>query len=192
MSMRLPRRSHCPAKLSTSDEDRGSFHHPLDLPLEHGRVLEFALAGQRDEFVVRSAAPEEVGQARGQFQIADAVSFAGTHAGRSAFEPENEFHVQQCGLQRRSDPAVEGPVLPPHLVLSHQGFQVLRSRGPAVRLTGETGNDLGRTVGFLAGRGWPTAEDFPTAGCFGNSGHVHRTRNPEILQVRQRCHFGMT
>ena len=52
------------------------------------RILEFTAFGQVEELIVWDAAPQEKGQARGQFEIAQIVGFPGFTFQWIGFDPE--------------------------------------------------------------------------------------------------------
>ena len=61
-----------------------------------GGSVQLVLAGHVDQFVVRNAAPQQEGQARGQFEIGDAVGLART----STFAGSRSARTRNCGLVR--------------------------------------------------------------------------------------------
>ena len=65
--------------------------HPPDLLLQDRGILELALFGDGEKFLIGNAAPEEERKARCQFDVGDAVCFAGRHVVRIALKPEHEL-----------------------------------------------------------------------------------------------------
>ena len=57
--------------------------HPLDLLLQHDRVLQLALARERQQLLVREAAPEKEGQARRQREVVQPICRFGARFGGS-------------------------------------------------------------------------------------------------------------
>ena len=81
----------------------GIGQHPAHLLFERRRVVKFAARGRVQQFVVRNAAPEEKGEAGGQFEIADAVGGPGGSARRILFHPEEELGADQDGTEGHLD-----------------------------------------------------------------------------------------
>ena len=81
--------------------------HPPRLPLEHGRLVEFAGNRHAQQLIVRNAAPEKERQPRRQLEIAHAIRCVGRHAGRIGFEPEDEMRAHQHARHRQFDAGVE-------------------------------------------------------------------------------------
>src|SRR3954466_7329950 len=51
--------------------------HPLDLLLEHGRLIQFPGCRERQQLVVRDAAPQEERESRSELQVSDFRGAAG-------------------------------------------------------------------------------------------------------------------
>ena len=156
--------SHWPAKLSTSACDARIGQHPPHLPLEHGRILQLARARQRQQLVVRDAAPEEERQARRELDIADAIRRArrrrsadrarrgtGTSGWRESAASAASMPVSKLPSRRPSSVESSSPAADP-----------ARSTGCAVRAARERREDL-LGAGRLAGRGLRTAREDPAA-----------------------------
>ena len=101
-------RSHCPAKFSTSAWERGSDKHAAHFRFENGRLAQISGTRELQQSIVGNAAPQKEGQARCQFEVADAV-----HRARRgiAFDPEYELRAGKNALQRARMPASNPPFL---------------------------------------------------------------------------------
>ena len=86
----LRRLSHWPAKFSVKAAALGSLQHPLDLLAERVRLVQLALLGEREQFLVGHRTPQEVGQPAGQGEV---VELAGLLA------QEQEVRRHQHGLE---------------------------------------------------------------------------------------------
>ena len=107
-SCRLRRYSHWPAKLLTSASARGSASMRRTCCSSTAGVVQLALLGQRQQLVVRNAAPEEERQPRRELEIADAVGAARRDAGRLALDAEEELRARPgCAAAPISMPRVE-------------------------------------------------------------------------------------
>src|SRR5256885_8568408 len=60
-----------------------------------------------EQFIVRNAAPQEEGDTRRQFQVAEAISGVGRDAGGVLFDTEEEFGTRQHRAQGRFDRSEE-------------------------------------------------------------------------------------
>ena len=60
--------------------------HAPDLSIEHSRLVQLSLNGDLEQSFVRDAAPKEEREARGKFEIADAIRDAGFQIGGFAFD----------------------------------------------------------------------------------------------------------
>ena len=98
--------------------------HAARLLFEHRGIVQLALHGQVQKLIVGDAAPQEERQARGQFQIADAIGRAGGHARRLAFEAEDKARIDQDARQRLLDAGVEVAGLPARLIEAQQRVQI--------------------------------------------------------------------
>src|SRR4029078_326765 len=65
--------------------------HALDLLRDYFRLVQFFLLAQRQELIIRDAAPEEERKPRCKLQVADAIRGPGSDAGRVALDAEEEF-----------------------------------------------------------------------------------------------------
>ena len=103
-----------PAKLSTSASDLRIGQHPPHLPLEHRRILQLALRRQRQQFVVRDAAPQEERQPRRQLEVADRIRprRRATSAGSGSSRNRN-FGLARINRSAFSMPASKPPFLRP-------------------------------------------------------------------------------
>ena len=99
--------SHWPVKLATSACGPRIRQHAPHLLLEHGWILQLALRGELDQFVVGNAAPQEERQPRRQLEIADAIALARRPVRQARFSAIDEFRIRQDALQRRFDAFIE-------------------------------------------------------------------------------------
>ena len=70
-------------------------------------LLQPSLAGHVDQLVVRNAAPQEERQARGQFQVADAIGSPGGEIGRFLFGAHEKLRARQQPPKRQLDAVLE-------------------------------------------------------------------------------------
>ena len=150
MASASPRRcSHCAAKFFRQRLRTRVGQEALDLSLEDGGVAEFPLTGHRDQFFVRKAAPEEVGQPGGEFQIAYPVVVTRTDTSRGSLETEGKFGVRQDILHGHPDARLEVPVFAAIPVDLHEIVETLFAHRSPISLTSQPGDDLFGTGLFL-------------------------------------------
>ena len=82
--------------------------HPPHLLLEHRRLAQLALRGERQQLVVRNAAPQEERQPRRQLEIGDARR----RRRRRGLGAEQELRVRQDQAQAVLDAGFERALLP--------------------------------------------------------------------------------
>ena len=99
-------------------------------------------ARQRQQSLVRDAAPQEERQSRRQLEIADAVHGARRRRRRVALDAEEELGIREDALQRHPDAAVEvAALLPPAVVERDQRLNIRVGDGPAVGAARQRGQD---------------------------------------------------
>ncbi len=111
--------------------------HAADLPLEHHRILEPALARERDELIVGAGAPQEERQAGRQVQVGDLVRRVQLRVGRLGFDAVDELGRRQHAGQHHLDALVEAAVFAAVGVELHQQIDVSRRRRPAIGASDE-------------------------------------------------------
>ena len=99
--------------------------HSARLVRKHPGIVQFVLLRQLQQFIVGNAAPQEEGQPRSQFQIADGVDAARRCTGWLLLETEDEPRVDQNARQRRFDSVLEAAGV---LALLVKAEQVSRDR----------------------------------------------------------------
>src|SRR5688572_30467870 len=72
--------------------------HALDLTLEFRRIPQLPLRCRLDQLIVGARAPEEIREARGQFQIVDAIVLPRLDGLWDALEPEDELGSRNDAL----------------------------------------------------------------------------------------------
>src|SRR5262249_55565973 len=81
--------------------------HAADLLLQNGWIFQLALFRDGQNLVIGNAAPNEEGQPRCQFQIADSMNGSGGEIRGIAFEPENELRIGKHPAKRHLDSFIE-------------------------------------------------------------------------------------
>src|SRR5690606_33674095 len=143
-------------------------------------VAETALGCEREELVVRNAAPHEEREPRRELEIRDAVDLADRDVLGLALEAVQEARARQEPRQRVLDADLEAAALvPAEPVERHQLVELVGRRGMAVRARREARQDFLRADRLLA-RGIRVAdEDLAparrVAGTFGGE----PTRDPQ-------------
>ena len=182
--------SHWPAKLRHQLLRPRILEHPPDLLFQNGVFVQLILAGQLQQLVVGDAAPQEERQARGQFQIGDAIDLAGGQIGRLGLAAEHKFGVRQDPAQRHLDPVVETAFIPSALVEAHQDFGVLIRQRPAERPAAQAVDDLARAGRFLAGAGGLAHENPAAGGGVAGSLGLIGAVDHELADVREEAVSG--
>src|SRR5206468_2871772 len=85
----------------------GIGEHAAHLLLDLGTVVQAALAGEVEQFVVRDTAPEEEGETGSQFVVVDPVNRAALDIGRVALDAEEKARRDEHGTERLLDAAVK-------------------------------------------------------------------------------------
>ena len=82
-----------------------------------------------EQLVVRNAAPQEERQARGEFQVADAIGGIRRDAGRILLDAEQELRTHQHRAQRHLDAGVETALRPGVFVELQRNLQIASVTG---------------------------------------------------------------
>ena len=104
---RLRRCSHCSAKLAIERLRSRIGQHAPDLLLEHRRLLQLALARQRQQLLVGKAAPQKERQPRRQREVVQPIRRVRRKVRRIGLDAEQELRAREDELQRRLDAAIE-------------------------------------------------------------------------------------
>ncbi len=132
--------------------------------------LKLALRGEGDQLLVRRAAPQEIREPRGQFQIADAIVRPGRDAGGRALEAEHKFGTGDHRLQRRADAGLEIASVAARLIEAQQVFEIVVVTGRRYACRARRGDNLLGAGNFVGGRRGTAGEDLAAAGRLGNPG----------------------
>ena len=128
--------------------------HAPHLALEHRRFAEIAPRGGIQQLLVGNAAPEEEGETRRQFEIADAIRSACRPAGRLPFDAEQELGARQDRGQTHLDARLESVAGSRRAVQLERCLQIDIRDGPPIRPPHQRRQDpLGATVFFFLIRG---------------------------------------
>ena len=137
--------------------------------LQNRRQVQLVLAGDVDQFVIRDAAPDQEREARGQFQIGDAIRLA-----RVQFAGSRSARMRNCGLVRirRSPSSIPSSKLPSCGLLDRIPAPIPNPRPlrTPVGSPHQSGQDLLGAGVFLALVGRTAGEDFA------EGGRIERTR----------------
>ena len=130
--------------------------HPVDLGVEHARVAQLAAPREVAQLGVRHRRPQEVGEARGEVPVADAVGLRVRGLGRR-LDAQQELRRDQDGLQDHLHRFLEIQTRPARrAVLAERPRHVRLARWPAPGPPQEVAEDqLGRflVAEAAAGRG---------------------------------------
>src|SRR6185312_1730897 len=91
-----------------------------DLLTEHSILVQLTLLREREQLIVRDAAPEEERQARGEVEIAYPVRRAGGEPLRRRLDAEDKLRIGEQPLHERLDARIERAALPAEGVKLHQ------------------------------------------------------------------------
>ena len=116
--------------------------HAGDLGLQHGRPGQLALLGDGDQLVVGDGAPQEEGQAGGQFHVGDAVHAARRALGRIGLAHEQEAGRHQDGLDRGADAVFEAAIGLAHGIDLHQRADIGLGHRAAIGVARQGGDNL--------------------------------------------------
>ena len=153
------------------------------------------LRRQIDQFIVRDAAPQEERKPRSQFQIGDAIGFAGATFAGSRFGAHQELRARQHPAQRQLDAVFKRSFAAAFLVEAHHPLQILRSHRTPERAPRQRRKDLLRAGLFLAALDGLANEDLPHAARILGTRGVERPLNPKqadrriVLQAAESCCF---
>ena len=81
--------------------------HPLDLLLEHARIVQPIGRSGFEQLVVRNAAPEKEGEARCELEVGDPIDAGDRDVGRLALESIQKLGIDEQPRQRILDAAFE-------------------------------------------------------------------------------------
>src|SRR6185503_15928185 len=106
--------------------------HAADLLFQHRRVFEFSLGCQGEQLLVGNGAPQEERQARGQFQVADAIGGIGRDVGRVVLDTKDEFWTGDDAADAHLDSLLESAFITASLVERQEALHVFVIHGAAV------------------------------------------------------------
>ncbi len=167
---------------------------PLDLGVEHRRVAELARHRGLQQLIVRSLAPQEERQARGQLHIADAVGRSGRRVDRNGLDAIQEFRAGEDRHGGLLDAAVEVLHFAALLVEAHRSGKIVLRYRPAICLACDVGHDLLRArrlfrrIRRMADEDLRAARRVADAARIVGSGHLEaeHARNPRQTAGAQR------
>ena len=140
----------------------GVVEHSPDLSFENARLAQRAPVSRLQQRVVRHAAPEKIGEPRGQFVIVQPVRARDAH--RITFDAEQEIRRHQHGLQADAHSFFQAVAL--LLRQRHQfqqGLQLAFGGRPAVRPVRQILHDAARALRIVTARWVAANEDAPVA-----------------------------
>src|SRR5262249_11279042 len=137
--------------------------HPSNLLIEHGRIGQFALYSQIEQFVVRNAAPQKERETRRQLEIGEAVRRTSDDVGRLALDPEHEARRGENSPEAVLDASVEAAFFPSRAIETHQRRCVLIGERATKRPAGDRRENLLRARLLFSGVRWMAHEDLPAA-----------------------------
>ena len=150
--------------------------HPANLPFEHRRIAQPAAGRKVQQVVVRNAAPQEEGEPRRQFDIADAVDGTRCGLGRVLLRAKQELGRGQQRLYGLLNAGLEVAAFSAGAVELHQRLDVVARDRPSKRPAREHGqNRAGARVVLRA-----TDEDLRAAGRHPATGHVERPADHQL------------
>src|SRR5579883_759941 len=117
--------------------------HAASLPFEHEGITQLALACDAQKLVVGNAAPQKEGKARGQIEIADAMSRRRTGSIRVALGADKKFRACEEALESQLNAGVETLRLVAGAVEGKQLREVAGRVRPAIGSVDQRGKDLG-------------------------------------------------
>src|SRR5262245_19399531 len=125
-----------PAEIADEGLRAWVVEHAARLLSQDERVFQFALFGQIQKLVVRDAAPQEEGEARGEFKIVQAIGRARRGGLRIALDAEEEIGRDQHRFNRALDAVIEIAFAPPAFIKRQQRVQVRVRHGTPERAPG--------------------------------------------------------
>ena len=162
--------------------------HAADLPSEHIRVAQVAALGGGEELVVRDAAPQEEGQARGQLDVRHRIGRAGRDVFRVRFAAEQEVRAHQNAAQRHFYSRVEVALRATLPVEVEQHRHVVAGHGAPERQARQARDDLRRAPDLVHARVGTAREDAPARRRVAPAGGVVR---PAHLDIGDRRRDGL-
>ena len=164
--------------------------HAPHLLVQHGGVLQLALLRQVQQLVVGNAAPQEEGEPRRQFQIADAIDAAGRAARRILLDAEEEVGRNQQRAQRLLDAEIEIALRAAAAIKSQQRLEVGIGHRTAEGAAAHAGQN-GAGARFLVLRGGRAAHKDPgAAGRVAGTRDVIRSGDRDAGRLRRIVAFG--
>src|SRR5207247_5346097 len=133
---------------------------PAHLLLQHLRMPQLASDRDVEQFVVRNAAPDEEGQARGQLDVAEPIRDGGRGLWRILFDSEQEVDRDQNPSKRRLDAALEAALSPSRVIEREKRLNLVVAQRPAVCTASEPLENA-RRAGLLFGRPLRRAHENP-------------------------------
>ena len=158
--------------------------HAPGLLREHRRVPQAALPGQREELVVRDAAPQEEGEPRGQRPVVQLVRRGRPDVPRVGLQPEQERRTDQHARQRALDAAVEAAAAAPVLVEVHQDAQLGVGGRPPEGPPRQRRHDPPRAGRLVAAAGRAADEDAVAARGAVRQRRIERASDDDLADVR--------
>src|SRR5262245_29280533 len=157
------------AKVRHQSARTGVGEHSTRLSFEHSGFFEFSRNGGIQQLIVRNTAPQEEGQARSQFQIADPIGGIRRDAGRVSFDSEQKLGAHQERGQGHFDARVKVSIRPRFAVKLKRFLKVRIGNRPPIGPSHQGRKDVFGAAFFLA-RPRRTARKNPLA-----AGRVTRT-----------------
>ena len=164
--------------------------HPQDLALEHRRILQPALRGERDESVVGRRAPEEERQPRREVEIADAVQLPVLDVRRLGLDPVDETRIGEHAREHHFHAVLEVAVLATRVVERHQRLGFRSGDRTPERPACHGRHDLPRARQFLRGSRWMAGEDPLAARRLLRRRCVERSFDSDRAHVREEREAG--
>jgi hypothetical protein len=155
--------------------------------------VKLVLNRKAEQFVVRNAAPQEKGETRREFNIADAIVLVrpGSGSHRIALHTEQKLRACENGSQRHFDARIEISVCTRVLEELQRNSEILIGHGSPVRAARQSGKDRrGATIVcgciFVCRPAYENALSTGRVACSGrlkgpaNGNGVHRGLNPRM------------
>src|SRR5262249_21729461 len=149
----------------------------FDLLVENRRVLELAFLSEFEQLVVGNAAPQEEGEPRSEFPIADAVDRARRALARIQLDTEQKVRGNQDGTERLLDAEVEVPGGASTAVEGEQRLEVGFGNLPAKCTAAQGRQDLARAGLFLRSARRMAHKNSSAAGSVAGTRDVIRSRD---------------
>lgn len=143
------------------------------------------MQGKVHQFIVRNTAPQEERQARGQVEIANPVRLSGRQIRGLGLNPEEKLGLGKNRAQRHFNAVIEIRTLSSGFINFYQAFHILRSGRLTECAAREVGNDLLRTLLFLACIRRPASENLLASGNVLGANRVVRAFDANAGNVRE-------